>query len=180
MPEWTDVRPRSESSRVRIEHVRAGDADRLRALRLASLRADPGAFGATYESDAARPASWWERGAALSDAGVEQRTFVVVGENRRWLGMALVRPDEGSEAVLNAMWVAPEARGRGAARALCDACARWAAERGFRALNAAIVRSNDAALRAYTAAGFVVSHESTYSGHGRTLEELILRRSLAP
>ena len=122
---------------MRIDHVRAHEADRLRELRLASLQADPDAFGATYESDAARPPSWWERGARLSDAGDEQRTFVVVGDDGRWLGMALVRPDDETpgEAVLNAMWVAPEARGRGSAQALCEACAQWAAEHGFSALN---------------------------------------------
>jgi GNAT superfamily N-acetyltransferase len=164
---------------VRIEYVRAGDAARLRELRLASLQADPGAFGATYESDAAQPASWWERGATLSDAGVEQRMYVVV-EDGRWLGLALVRPDDDSpgDAVLNAMWVAPEARGRGAARALCDACAQWAAERGFSALNAAIVAGNEPARRAYESAGFVPSHEATWTGHGRTLQELVLRRPL--
>ena len=130
---------------MRIDHVRAHEAERLRELRLASLQADPHAFGATYESDAARPASWWERGARLSDAGEEQRTFVVVGDDGRWLGMALVRPDDETpgDAVLNAMWVAPEARGRGDAQALCDACAQWAAEHGFSALDTAVVVGNE-------------------------------------
>lgn len=162
---------------MRIEHVRGADAARLRALRLASLKADPGAFGATYESDAARPESWWQRGAALSDAGVEQRTFVLV-EDERWVGMALVRPDGNGDAVLNAMWVAPEARRRGGARALCDACAAWAAERGFPALHTAVVAGNDAARRAYLSAGFEFARTDTWTGHGRTLEEIVLTRPL--
>ena len=93
-----------------------------------------------------------------------------------------MRPDDQSpgDAVLNAMWVAPEARRRGAARALCDACAAWAAEHGFRALNLAVVIGNDAAQRAYEAAGFVPSHTTTWVEEGRTLEELILTRRLAP
>ena len=135
---------------MRIDHVRAHEADRLRELRLASLQADPHAFGATYESDAARPASWWERGARLSDAGEEQRTFVVVGDDGRWLGMALVRPDEDARhAVLNAMWVAPEARDRGNAQALCEACAQWAAAHGFSALLTAVVVGNEPARKTY-------------------------------
>ena len=165
---------------MRIDHVRAHEADRLRALRLASLQADPDAFGATYEADAARPASWWERGATLSDAGAEQRMFVVVGEDDAWVGLALVRPDDEApgDAVLNAMWVAPEARGRGAAQALCHACAEWAAEHGFAALNVAIVVGNEPARRTYESAGFAFDRTSTWTGHGRTLEELILRRPL--
>ena len=112
----------------------------------------------------------------------EQRTFVVTDDADRWLGLALVRPDDESpgDAVLNAMWVAPEARRRGAARALCDACVGWAAEHGFRALNLAVVIGNDAAQRAYEAAGFVPSHTTTWVEEGRTLEELILTRRLAP
>ena len=125
--------------------MRADEADRLRAIRLASLRADPQAFGATYESDAARPPSWWEQGAQRSDDGREQRMFVVVDDEDRWLGLALVRADDETpgDAVLNAMWVAPEARGQGASRALCEACAEWASEHGFAHLNAAIVVGNE-------------------------------------
>jgi GNAT superfamily N-acetyltransferase len=165
---------------VRVRHVLAGEADRLRELRLASLKADPHAFAVTYGADLAKPASWWEQGAARSDEGGEQRTFVVTDDDDRWLGLALVRPDDQApgDAVLNAMWVAPEARRQGAARALCDACAAWAAERGFRALNLAVVIGNDAAQRAYEAAGFVPSHTTTWVEEGRSLEELILTRRL--
>jgi GNAT superfamily N-acetyltransferase len=167
---------------MKVRHVTATEAGRLRDLRLASLAADPDAFAVTYESDHAKPMSWWERGAALSDAGREQRTFVATDDADRWLGLALVRPDDESpgDAVLNAMWVEPEARRRGAGRALCDACAAWAAERGFRALNLAVVIGNDAAQRAYEAAGFIPSHTTTWVEEGRTLEELILTRRLAP
>jgi ribosomal protein S18 acetylase RimI-like enzyme len=161
-----------------IRHVEAHEAKRLRELRLASLRADPGAFGATYESDAARAPEWWERGARLSAEGVEQRTFVVVDGEDRWLGMALARAESVDSAVLNAMWVAPEARGQGHARALCDACATWAAERGFAALDTAVVAGNAAARRTYESAGFTFVGTSTWTGHGRTLHEERLRRPL--
>jgi ribosomal protein S18 acetylase RimI-like enzyme len=72
----------------------------------------------------------------------------------------------------------PQARRHGAARALCDACAAWAAEHGFRGLSAAVVVGNDAALRAYESAGFAFTHAITWTGDGRTLEESILRRTL--
>jgi RimJ/RimL family protein N-acetyltransferase len=165
---------------MRVRHVIATEAPRLRDLRLASLAADPHAFAVTYEADRTKPSSWWERAATLSDAGAEQRTFVVVDDGDRWLGLALVRADDQSpgDAVLNAMWVAPEARGRGAAGALCEACAAWAAEHGFRALNLAVVVGNDAAQRAYERAGFVPSRSTTWTEDGRTLEELILTRRL--
>ena len=137
--------------------MRAGEADRLREIRLAALQADPSAFGSTYDSDLARPAEWWERIARLSDEGREQRTYVLVDADDRWLGLALVRPDDDSpgDAVLNAMWVAPEARNQGAARALCEACATWAAAQAFPRLNLNVKVDNAAARAAYAAAGFV-------------------------
>ena len=41
-------------SAVRVRHVRAGEQDLLRRLRLASLATDPDAFGSTYARDAGR------------------------------------------------------------------------------------------------------------------------------
>jgi GNAT superfamily N-acetyltransferase len=116
-------------SGVRVRHVLGSEHNRLRQLRLASLAGDPEAFGSTYASDAAQPTEWWERSAAQSELGTSQRTFVLEADDGRWLGLALVRLDDETpgSAVLNAMWVAPESRGRRAAGLLCEACAAWAA-----------------------------------------------------
>jgi GNAT superfamily N-acetyltransferase len=114
---------------VHVRQVRRGDQALLHELRLASLAADPQAFGSTYARDAARPPEWWKRWAADSEDGGRQRTFVLAGEGGRGLGLAMARLDESRSAEVLAMWVAPEARGRRAARSLCDACAAWAAAR---------------------------------------------------
>lgn len=103
---------------MHVRPVLSHEADLLREIRLRSLANDPDAFGSTYERDAARPADWWQSWAARTD----QRTFVVVDEHDRWLGLALVRPDSGLAAVINAMWVAPEARRLGAGRMLIYSC----------------------------------------------------------
>ncbi|MBE2319912.1 GNAT family N-acetyltransferase [Solirubrobacter sp. CPCC 204708] len=149
-----------------VRHVLAHEADRLREIRLRSLASDPDAFGSTYERDAARPAEWWERSAA----NPEQRTFVAVRGADEWVGMALVRPGEGAAAVINAMWVAPEARGRGAGRALVDACCAWAHERGFEAVMLSVRSANAPARAAYAAAGF-----ECLRAEG---DELVLKRAL--
>jgi RimJ/RimL family protein N-acetyltransferase len=155
--------------------VRAGEHARLRELRLAALGGDPDAFGATYARDAAKPEEFWRTWAAQSEEGRVQRTFVLTGDDDRWLGLALVRPDgdRPGAAVLNAMWVAPEARGRRAAARLCDACARWAAERGLRQLTLTVVAGNDAGRRAYEAAGFRVCGTTTWSDHGGAVDALV-------
>jgi len=163
-----------------IRHVRAHEAARVKALRLRALAADPEGFGSTYEADAAKPDEWWHTIARLSDEGEEQRTFVAADEDDRWLGFIVVRRDDEHppDAVVNATWVAPEARGRGIATALTRACVEWAAERGFAAIGVSAVIGNEAARRTYEAAGFEPAFTATWTGHGRTLELLVLKRAL--
>jgi len=153
---------------VIVDHVRSGDAERMKALRLRALQEDPQGFSSTYERELALPEDWWTSRAALSDAGEEQRMYVVT-EGDRWLGMALAR-DDGGTAVLNAMWVAPEGRGRGAARALSDACAGWAADHGFEVLEVGVFPDNAPARSMYEAVGFTPDREEDGI--------LILRRAL--
>lgn len=154
------------------------EAARLRELRLTALAADPEAFGSTHLREAAEPMQWWERWAALSDDGADERTFVLADPGDRWVGMVLVRraEDDLRKAAVNAMWVAAQARGRRGARLLCDACAAWAQERGLRELALTVIGANDAALRAYRAAGFAALGDVRPPPPGRTLHELIMTR----
>jgi RimJ/RimL family protein N-acetyltransferase len=163
-----------------VRHVRVAEQALLRDLRLASLATDPDAFGSTYARDAARPAEWWEQWAVESETGTSQRTFVLLADDDRWLGLALVRLDDErpGSAMLYGMWVAPEVRGRRGAGVLCDACATWAAEHGCAELTLEVVVDNDAARRAYEAASFIITGNATWSHDGRTLDEFVMMRAL--
>jgi ribosomal protein S18 acetylase RimI-like enzyme len=147
---------------MKLRPVRAHEGRRLRELRLACLAADPAAFTSTYEQESRRPDEWWTGWAARSSAAVDQRTFVVTDNDDGWHGLALVRADENrpGEAVINSMWVAPEARRGGAGQELLAACIAWAAEHGFEAVNLCVMRGNDAARRLYEAAGFALRSQS--------------------
>ena len=68
------------------------------------------------------------------------------------VGMVAGRVD-GDAATLNSMWVAPEARQRGAGRQLIDAVVAWSAGRE---LSLRVIDGNAAAIGAYEAAGFVL------------------------
>ena len=78
--------------------------------------------------------------------------------------------DSPGDAVINAMWVAPEIRGQGFSKQLCEACIAWAIEHGYPAINLNAKLDNDVAIAAYKAAGFEPSHVVE--------DELVLRRAL--
>lgn len=150
-----------------------------------ALESDPDAFGSTLERERARPDEQWEAWAAASEAGDEQRTFAIVddrpGPGAPFLGLAMVARDaeHAGGAVVYAMWVAPEARGRAAAPLLCRACARWAVEHDLRTLRLAVFADNRRARRAYANAGFSIEDRAVIrTGDGRVLEELRLVREL--
>ncbi len=104
-----------------IRRLRAGEAARLRELRLRALRDAPYAFATSFAAAEARPAEHWEDFALKSEAAETQVTFIVAGD-RAWVGMAsaFVDSDDAGTAQLVQMWVAPESRGQGLGRRLVE------------------------------------------------------------
>ena len=125
--------------------MEVGEGGRLRALRLAALRGAPGAFGATLEEDAARPARDWEM------LGGGPGAVFVAGD---WEGMAGVYLPEDGDPVLWGMWVAPPARRHGAGRALAEAVIGWARDRALERVTLSVSDAAPEAERLYAALGF--------------------------
>jgi RimJ/RimL family protein N-acetyltransferase len=156
---------------VIVRHVLAHEWPRLKEIRLLALETDPAAYGSTYESELARPDEWWVTGVAGSEAGETRRNFIIE-DGERWLGLALVREDDDApgDAVINAMWVAPEIRGQGYSRHLCEACIAWAREHGYPRITLNAKLDNASAIAAYRSAGFEPIRTEG--------DELVLSRSL--
>lgn len=149
-------------------------------MRLRALETDPDAFGSTAERERARPAAWWPIWAKDSEEGTTQRTFVLDDGSGAFAGLTLVLLDgeDAGVAELYAMWVAPEARGAGAVEALCDAAARWAAQRGSPALRLSVFAGNVLARRAYARAGFTDVGQADEAPDGRAEEQVRMERAL--
>lgn len=139
----------------------AGTDDRgiVRELRLRSLKESPEAFGSTYEGTLARDGDdYWERFLAVGPCFLATPS----GADSP-LGISRVMPGEpagdlsiGAAATIISVWVAPEARGTGAGRALIEACIAWAGRHmpGGQ-LRLDVVEANQAARRLYERCGFV-------------------------
>ena len=135
-----------------IERLRAGEGQRLRAIRLRALADAPEAFASTLADGEARdPAAW--------DAQIEVLPTFVWREGDADLGMVRGAPHDGdSEAgYLISMWLAPEARGRGVGAELVREVIAWARGRGLRRLVLDVGVHNAAARRLYELMGFVAT-----------------------
>jgi RimJ/RimL family protein N-acetyltransferase len=141
-----------------IRRLDAADADAYQALRLRGLRESPSSFGSTYEEEADLPMSTIGERLARGAAGDD----VVFGE---WDGDALVgvaglnraRNRKGRHrGSVWGMYVAPEARGRGMARALLDALVAHARTvDGLERLELGVETTNAAARELYLRSGFI-------------------------
>ena len=120
----------------------------FRAIRLASLREAPYAFGSTYEAEVGASEDSWRR--RLSD-----RTRFVAEVDGKVVGTVGAGPGEfDGAAALTALWVDPGFRGRGVGSALVDVVVDWAREEGFNQLLLWVTEVNENAERLYERQGF--------------------------
>lgn len=137
-----------------IRRLTTDDADAYRRVRLAALREAPGAFGSTYEAEAALTEADWLRRLAN-----EKRAVFVAEEGGEVLGLAAGAPDDEDPTAgfLLSMWVDPRGRGRGHGDALVQAVVRWLAAAGFGLVRLHVTEGNERAAELYRRNGFVRS-----------------------
>jgi GNAT superfamily N-acetyltransferase len=133
-------------SRVVVRRAGVEDWQTVRRLRLASLADAPYAFLTTLQEAQAYPDHLWQDRIATTPHFVATVEGAPVGK------AVVIAGDTGAEMV--AVWVAPEARGRGVLEMLIDASVTWAREQGDAALRLWVVEGNERAERAYARYGF--------------------------
>lgn len=133
---------------MHIERIGADDWTCFRAVRLTSLADSPAAFGSRYEDWVDAPEERWR--SRLTAVPLT----LVAREADEVVGVVSGQPDGESWAELISMWVAPSARGTGAADLLISAMVGWAATQGRRTF-LMVRRDNARARAAYERVGFV-------------------------
>lgn len=134
--------------------------DLVRALRLAAVAEAPDAFATTLERERARTAEDWRR---WLSPGI---TLLSVHDTGRVVGMvAGVLDDDGTGAVVAAMWVDPDLRGRGAGDGLMAGLTDWA-RRTRRRLHLHVVEGNAPAVGLYERHGFHLTGQARIRSDG--------------
>lgn len=144
-----------------VRQFTADEWPTYRDLRLSALHESPDAYGSIYAAECARADDEW---ASRLANGVSAPTVLpLVAEfDGEPSGLCWVRIEDTAPDVahLYQMWVAPSCRRHGVGRALVDAAAAWAHAMGARHFELDVTCDNEAAVRLYEGAGFVVQGES--------------------
>jgi GNAT superfamily N-acetyltransferase len=128
--------------------VQPHEWQRARAFRLRALSETPDAFSSTLDHELSMPDERWRDRLAASDSA----TFMAASGGLD-IGIAVGAPYDDA-AGLYAMWVAPEARGKGVGDALVSAVIRWAKEEGFERVLLDVGDLNEHAINLYKRNGF--------------------------
>ena len=102
------------------------------------------------------PTHWPGDPAGWLTPGNMQQAWVATADDRI-IGHAMVRERDGVISV-NRLFVAPEGRGFGAARALLDKAKQWAGGRGFERLVLDVAHTSTAAIALYERNGWRRTH----------------------
>jgi ribosomal protein S18 acetylase RimI-like enzyme len=145
---------------VAIRRIQEHDWALAKALRLRALAEAPDAFAATLADEQAMDDGRWRARAQSNAEGRSTIGYLALCDGIE-VGLAVgVRPASEPEIVeLNALWVAPEVRARGAGSALVAAVCGWARELGVACVALEVTETSHAAKALYRKLGFEVVGE---------------------
>jgi ribosomal protein S18 acetylase RimI-like enzyme len=167
---------------MQTRRLSPADAAIYREIRLEALRLAPEAFSSDLARESAEPASWFA--ARLDDAAVFG-AFAGLDSRAELLGIAGFFGRQGRKerhkGVLWGMYVRPHARRAGIGRRLVEAVIDHA-QGQVEWLQLAVVSSNGAARRLYSALGFVeygIEKKALKEG-GRYWDDVLMAKPLLP
>ena len=160
--------------------VRLGPDDwqAFREVRLRALADAPTAFGMTLaDVEQQREDTWRGRLSQVDPIlGVRDGDH----EGLAAMGAGWHPPENPDRMMVWGMWTAPEARGRGHARALLDWLVNHAHGRGVATVELHVTEGNEVARRLYEQCGFEATGEWEPLREGSPLRIELMRRDLDP
>ncbi|HEY5949134.1 MAG TPA: dihydropteroate synthase [Kofleriaceae bacterium] len=169
-----------------VREARPEEWREWRELRLRALADSPDAFGETLASAKKADDAMWQSFVApradkirlfAEQGGKPAGMCVIVIGRGEALGQG---PGDSRKANLYAMWVAPEARGTGAGKALVEAGLRWARSRAALEVELRVSDLHEPARRLYERCGFVDTGERSPLRPGSEVQSSSLVARLSP
>lgn len=128
----------------------------LRDIRLEALQDAPGAFGSTYEEQAALGEAEWRR--TIAQGGMFLAYVPEVSETEP-AGLVCGYQERPGTVELMSLWVRPQARGNGVGEALVAAVVDWAGARKAASVHLWVFDTNEYARLLYERCGFRLTDE---------------------
>ena len=148
-------------SKIEIKTFTESDWEIYKSLRLASLGDSPDSFGSTLVREAAFSDDEWKGRLNTSPGVLHTLTLVAYFEGRAvGLVSGVVHKENPASAHVYQLWVSPESRGVGIARALLTRIVSWSTELQLRSLLLAVTTTNTEAVSLYRSFGFVLDGET--------------------
>lgn len=138
------------SSRLRVELLGPDQWQRLREIRLNSLKDSPDAFGGAFEAESKMGQEEWE-------AKFTSLDFLIVSSDQSdiaIMSVEVLNGDYGATCWIGGCWSDPRYRGRGALRALFNFLDEHADIKNWRRQGLGVWDNNEDAIAAYKAIGF--------------------------
>ncbi|MSQ43532.1 MAG: GNAT family N-acetyltransferase [Chloroflexi bacterium] len=154
---------------LRVRHLTIDDFPPWQSLRLRALRDHPDAFGSSYEDELASGSAERRGRFETSASGEMSAVFGAFTADGGLVGTAGFVRSPGAKVrhkgSLWGMYVAPEARGTGAATQLVAGVLATARQWGLEQVQLSVVVGNTAAHRLYERAGFVIFGQERHALH---------------
>ena len=160
----------------RLAQDNPADAALYRDVRLEALRANPEAFGSTFEAENAQTLDWFIdrlRTSTVLGAFHDMKLVAIAGFA---IQQGQKRAHKGS---LWGMYVRPDSRGIGVGRQLVEAVFDLARQR-VELIQLTVVRDNEQARRLYASLGFVDYglEKNALKQDGRYYDEMLMAKNL--
>jgi len=157
---------------VMVRQTALADWQALRDVRLQALRDAPYAFGSSYAREAAFDEAEWRKRSARDGS------FLAFLPELTPAGLAGGFREESGLVELVAMFVRPQARGRGVGEALIAAVVGWARARDATSVHLWVTETNQPARGLYQRCGFTVTAERQPLPSNPALGEIGMTRPL--
>ena len=138
---------------VLVRATTMNDWQALREIRLQALQDAPDAFASTYAREVAFDEDEWHRRATRDGSFIAFLPEV----SPAGLGGGYLAASDTVELI--AMFVRPQARGRGVGEAVIEAVAGWAIQKGATAVHLWVTETNKRARLLYERCGFTATDE---------------------